>query len=153
MFKFKYLLIFLSLTITSTSYAQEAPFKVVQELFSAMSAVDHKKMQSLVTGDFQLLEVGEDWDIKDLIAVIKPSDYRRRNFFHVINSRVHGDIAWVSYWNKATFSKGEVNEAVAWLESAVLVKENSRWKIQMLHSTRIPAEKIPSDIVLTEYIH
>ncbi|WP_281558015.1 nuclear transport factor 2 family protein [Thalassomonas sp. RHCl1] len=156
---FKSLIVVLSLVITTSAYAQEKPFRVVQELFSAMSAIDHKKMQAVVTDDFQLLEAGEDWDMQDLIDVIKPSDYNRRNYFHLINSRVYGDIAWVSYWNKATFSKeknkekneGNSEQAVAWLESAVLVKQDNRWKIQMLHSTRIKAEQIPSDLALSEY--
>lgn len=150
---FKSLIIFLM--VTTPSYAQDMPFRVVQELFSAMSAVDHKKMQASATDDFQLLEAGEDWNMQDLIEVIKPSDYHRRNYFHLINSRVYGDIAWVSYWNKATFTKkdhkGHSEEAVAWLESAVLVKQNSQWKIQMLHSTRIKAEQIPTDLTLSEY--
>jgi hypothetical protein len=39
-----------------------------------------------------------------------------------------------------------------WLESAVLIKTNSKWRIQMLHSTRIEEERFPKDIVMTEFI-
>jgi len=58
-----------------------------KNLFSAMSSFDHAKMKSLVTTDFQLLEAGEDWDIDDLINVINPSEYKRRNYFNVINTK------------------------------------------------------------------
>jgi hypothetical protein len=60
-------------------------------------------------------------------------------------------MAWVSYWNKATFNNGQEESAVAWLESAVMIKMGSEWKIQMLHSTRIKAESISKHILLTEY--
>lgn len=60
-------------------------------------------------------------------------------------------MAWVSYWNKATFTKGKLVETVVWLESAVLIRDDNEWKIQMLHSTRIRPEDLPKDIVLTEH--
>jgi hypothetical protein len=33
-----------------------------------------------------------------------------------------------------------------------MVKENNQWKIQMLHSSRAKADKIPKDVVFEEYI-
>ena len=124
---------------------------MVQDLFSAISEVDHTKMKNTVTSDFQLLEVGEDWDIGDLIEVVNSSEFLRRNYFNVLKMKTSEDMAWVSYWNKATFTKGELLETVVWLESAVLVKDDNDWKIQMLHSTRIKTEDLPKNIVLTEH--
>lgn len=137
--------------MSTTSFGSNEPFKPVQGLFSAMSAIDHTKMKSLVTTDFQLLEAGEDWTIDDLIKAVNPSEYIRRNYFSIIKTKIIGQIAWVSYWNKATFTKGEHVESVAWLESAVMIKDGESWKIQMLHSTRIKSENIPKNIELTEY--
>jgi len=149
--KIQQFIIIISLTISATSYGQEDPFNAVQNLFSAISEVNHTKMKNVVTDDFQLLEVGEDWDMDDLIKLVKPSEYVRKNYFNVIKIKINGDFSWVSYWNKATFTKGESVENVVWLESAVLIKEGNQWKIQMLHSTKIKPEKLPSNIVLTEY--
>ena len=149
--KIQPLFLFVSLFISTTSFAQTNAFKVVQGLFSAISEVDHAKMKNTVTSDFQLLEVGEDWDLGDLIEVVNPSEYARRNFFHVLKLKTSDNFAWVSYWNKATFTKGELVETVVWLESAVLVKDGNNWKIQMLHSTKIKPENLPKNIVLTEY--
>ena len=151
--KSKLLLLTIILIFSSMSQANKDPFNPVQELFAAMSAVDHEKMKSVVTDDFQLLEAGEDWTIDDLIAVIKISEYQRRNYFGLIKTKISGSMAWVSYWNKATFTKGENFETVAWLESAVLIRDGVSWKIQMLHSTKIKAEDIPKDIVLQEYLN
>lgn len=149
--KFQQIILLVSLIVSSSSFGQENPFKAVQDLFAAMSAVNHTQMQELVTNDFQLLEVGEVWDLDDLIKVVNPSEYSRRNYFNVITTKSNGNTAWISYWNKATFTKNEVVETVVWLESAVLVKTNKSWKVQMLHSTKINPEKLPKNIVLTEY--
>jgi len=149
--KIQQLFLFVSLSVSTSAFAQENPFKVVQDLFSAISEVDHTKMKNTVTSDFQLLEVGEDWDIGDLIEVVNSSEFLRRNYFNVLKMKTSEDMAWVSYWNKATFTKGELLETVVWLESAVLVKDDNDWKIQMLHSTRIKTEDLPKNIVLTEH--
>jgi hypothetical protein len=146
-------ILILTLFVSVNVFGNEAVFKPVQALFSAMSAIDHTKMKKVVTDDFQLLEAGEDWDIEDLINVVKSSEYKRRNYFGVIKTKISGDMAWVSYWNKATFNNGQEESAVAWLESAVMIKVASEWKIQMLHSTRIKAESIPKSILLNEYTH
>jgi hypothetical protein len=151
--KINILILILALFMSVNTFGNEAVFRPVQNLFSAMSAIDHVKMRKVVTEDFQLLEAGEDWDIADLINVVKFSEYKRRNFFGVINTKVSGDMAWVSYWNKATFNNGKNGSVVAWLESAVMIKVGNEWKIQMLHSTRIKPESIPKSILLTEFIH
>jgi hypothetical protein len=153
MHKLKLLLLFISLTVSLTTFGNDNPFKPVQDLFSAMSSFDHAEMKGLVTTDFQLLEAGEDWDIDDLINVINPSEYKRRNYFNVINTKISGQVAWVSYWNKATITNGDTNNSVAWLESAVMIKDGDKWKIQLLHSTRIKPENIPKHIELTEYVN
>tara|TARA_R110000868_G_scaffold44046_4_gene147571 strand:- start:1449 stop:1910 length:462 start_codon:yes stop_codon:yes gene_type:complete len=141
----------LTLVFSTVSNAEQAEFKPVQELFSAMSGVDHQKMRMVVTEDFQLLEDGEDWSLNDLINVVQPSKYSRRNFFNVIKSEVIGNMAWVSYWNKATFHMDDKQDQVVWLESAVMIKQGNQWKIKMLHSTKIKTEDLPENIVLTEY--
>jgi len=82
--------------------------------------------------------------------VVNPSEYSRRNYFNVIKVKSSGDIAWVSYWNKAFFTKGELVEVVVWLESAVLIRSDNNWKIQMLHSTKIKPEKSPKKTILIE---
>jgi len=63
MYKIQRIFLFVSLVVSISSFGQDDPFKTVQNLFSAMSEVNHTKMKNLVTSDFQLLEVGEDWDI------------------------------------------------------------------------------------------
>ena len=154
MSKIKVLSIVLLMLLSLGSNASESPFKAVQDLFAGMSAFDYQQMREVVTADFQLLEVGEVWTIDDLIRVVKPSGkkYERRNFFNVIKTSTHGNLVWISYWNKAEFLVEGQKSEVAWLESAVMVKTDKHWKIQMLHSTRIKPERLPANIKLEEYV-
>ncbi len=138
------------------------PFNAVQNLFAAMSAFDFQRMRDVVTDDFQLLEHGEDWSIERLIKAIDPkgNPYVRKNYFKIIREVPKDGVVWVSYWNKATFQSGKKSEdksaqkinVAIWLESAVMVKENNVWKLQMLHSTKINNDKLPKDVVFEEYV-
>ena len=129
--------------------AEDHPaFQPVKELFAAMSKHDGKAMQETSTEDFQLLEHGEDWTMQKLVDAVQPigKPYERKNFFRQIRARQKGDVAWVSYWNKAEIRRESGLRTVVWLESAVMVREDDRWKIQLLHSTRLEADKYPENI-------
>ena len=135
--------------MSGISEAEEHPaFQPVKELFAAMSMHDGKAMKETATDDFQLLEHGEDWTMQRLIDAVQPKGktYERLNFFNQIRARQVGDVAWVSYWNKAEIRREGQLRTVVWLESAVMVRENDRWKIQLLHSTRLEPENYPENI-------
>ncbi len=121
-------------------------FKPVLELFEAMSQIDHNKMKTVVTKDFILLEHGEVWSIDDLANMVKASDYKRTNYFSIINTQYQGDIAWINYWNKAIFSNGENSRDRLWLESVVVLKQKGHWALSQMHSTRLNAENYPEDV-------
>ena len=132
----------------------KTPFNTVQEVFAALSVYDLDKIKSHSTEDFQLLEVGEVWDFDVIENIFKSSKppIQRRNWFSVIKEENFGDVVWISYWNRAEYTREEGKSERAWLESAVLVKQAGEWKLQMLHSTRIEPEQLPKDIQMQEYI-
>ena len=133
--------------ICQTSLASdEVVFQPVDALFLAMSNVDHAKMKAAVTKDFILLEHGEVWTIEDLMAAVKPSEYKRTNYFSVIGVHSQADMAWINYWNKANFDNNEVSQDVVWLESVVVVQDQGVWKLAQMHSTRLDPNKVPADI-------
>lgn len=148
---------FLAFVFLGSASAQEpdsSPFGAVKALFASMSAFDYAGMRSIVTGDFQLLEVGEVWDIETLIAAIAPGDgpYERRNYFSLIRVESNDDTAWVSYWNRATFESPDSSSERAWLESAVLIRADGGWKLQLLHSTRVETGGLPDDVEFREHV-
>ena len=150
--KFKVLSLLIVMFFSFSSLGNDNPFKTVQEFFAATSAIDHPRLRAIATEDFQLLEDGDVWDIDKLVSVIQPSEFKRLNYFNLITTKVDGNMAWVSYWNQAKFLKGDDAFPASWLESAVLVRVNSKWRIQMLHSTRIENEMIPKGVVMTEFV-
>ena len=139
---------------TSVQSSEATPFDAVRNLFAAMSAFDYVRMRSTVTDDFQLLEDGEVWDIETLIDAIRPGEgsYVRRNFFSPIRVENKDEVVWVSYWNRATFAvQDRVSEQV-WLESVVLIKDRGEWKVQLMHSTPVPGDRVPTSIEFVEHI-
>lgn len=143
-----------SLFFCGTVEAEDHPaFQPVKELFAAMSKHDGKAMQETSTKDFQLLEHGEDWSMQQLIDAVQPKGkpYQRKNFFRQIRARQKGDVAWVSYWNKAEIRREGGMRTAVWLESAVMVRQDDRWKIQLLHSTRLESDKYPQEIEWVQF--
>lgn len=139
---------------STVAEAEDHPaFQPVKELFAAMSRHDGKTMRKTATKDFQLLEHGEDWTMQKLVDAVQPKGkpYQRKNFFNQIRAHQNGDTAWVSYWNKAEIHREGRLRTLVWLESAVMVKEDSRWKIQLLHSTRLEPDKHPKDIQWSQF--
>jgi ketosteroid isomerase-like protein len=145
---FSFCLFWPLLCIATADAADHPAFQPVKELFAAMAKHDGKAMQETATEDFQLLEHGEDWTMQRLIEAVQPKGkpYERKNFFSQIRARQNGDVAWVSYWNKAEIRSESGLRTIVWLESAIIVKEVDRWKIQLLHSTRLAPEHHPKNI-------
>lgn len=137
------------LVFSSIAEAEDHPaFQPVKELFAAMSKHDGDAMKNTSTEDFQLLEHGEDWSMQRLIDAVQPKGkpYQRKNFFKQIKAKQMGDMAWVSYWNKAEIHRESGVRTLVWLESAVMVKKDGHWKVQLMHSTRLEPSKHPKDI-------
>jgi ketosteroid isomerase-like protein len=142
------------LFLSGIAVAEDHPaFQPVKELFAAMSRQDSQAMLDNSTEDFQLLEHGEDWTMEMLANAIQPKGepYDRRNFFKQIRARQEGDVAWISYWNKAEIRRSSGLRTVVWLESAVIVRERDRWKVQLLHSTRLDSDKHPRNVEWVEF--
>jgi type IV secretory pathway TrbF-like protein len=138
----KKLLISLSLLVFAHAALAQADHKAIQApiigFFNGLSLIDADTLKHYTSGDFQLLEDGEIWTLDTLINRVMPrknAGINRVNRFEFIRTTRQGNMAWVSYWNTALFSKGDKQQTVRWMESAVLIKEKGDWKIQMLHST------------------
>ncbi len=144
--QYRFLMVAFVLVSQTSLASDEAVFKPVNDLFLAMSNIDHDRMKAEVTEDFLLLEHGEVWTMGDLMAVVKPSDYKRTNYFSVININHQDNMAWINYWNKANFDNQKNSEDVVWLESVVMVKKSGDWKIAQMHSTRLEPKRVPNDI-------
>lgn len=135
------LLLFLSSNIL---WAQRTDHQVQQpiiDFFEGISENDLDRMRHCVTDDFTILEHGVIWTMDTVVTLTKkprPAGFKRLNSFDFFQTEVSDDMAFVSYHNSAEIITPGRTRSVKWLESAVLVREGNRWKIKMLHSTRLP---------------
>ena len=135
---------FISAAVLAFMFCQAAaqnagPEAAIEGFFDGLSQLSESKMKEYTTKDFVLLENGAVWNLDTLVLKISPlknMNLKRVNSFTFISSEQKGDVAWVSYYNKAEFTANEKHQTRNWVESAVLVKEADKWKIQLLHSTR-----------------
>lgn len=114
--------------------------QVIKEVFEAFSSSDIKLMESVVTKDVKILEHGEVWTLDSIrfyFAKPRPSDFKRLNSFDFFQTESSENMAFVSYFNRADIHSNGRDRMIRWLESAVLVREGEKWKLKMLHSTRI----------------
>ena len=134
-------LLLLALSISLTSFAQKEKIETsIVKFFDGLTEVDVEKLKEYTTMDFILLEHGEIWNMDTLIHKIsagRNANIKRVNKFEFIKTEQKRKVAWVSYHNTAEISFNERQRTVRWLESAVLRKEKGRWKIKLLHSTRL----------------
>jgi len=127
----------------STTYAQSedaAIKKSITRFFDGLAVFDEATMRDEVTDDFQLLEDGDVWTIDSLIVVlgkVNKTNFSRTNRIEYVKVEQRDNVAWVSYYNYANIKSGQKEFALKWLESAVLLKIKKRWRISLLHSTRL----------------
>ena len=138
---FYLLLLILSFSIKSNAQQEKDSIEItISRFFDGISEINEGKLRGTATSDFILLENGHLWNMDTLVnKIINPKipGARRVNSFEFIKTEQDANTAWVSYYNTADFSLNEKKQTVKWLESAVLNKVKGKWKIRLLHSTRI----------------
>jgi len=118
---------------------------VMQSFEDIWSDLDTQKIEAHHTRDFMLLENGIVWN-NDSVAnylnrerkEVEERQYERLNRFDFLKVEHHEHAIWVAYHNYGTWVKGPDTLGTAhWLESAIAIKDEGRWKLQQLHSTRV----------------
>lgn len=137
-------LFFISLNISAQNKEKEtAAIKaVLTDFFETFTHPDMKYFDRNCSPDFQLLEVGEVWERKEIQAYVdrmtaKPLTFERTNQFDFIKVKFYKNIAWVNYHNTATIRSLEDNSIKKreWLESIILEKVKGKWVLQQMHSS------------------
>jgi len=132
------ILIFLS----QITFAQNEKSKIqgtILGVFNGMSLLNEDTLRYYTTSDFHLLESGKIWNMDTILKKIRPlkkdPNFHRLNKIDFIRIHFNHDNAWVTYYNTAEITSADRSGTLKWMESAVLIKEDGHWKIQMLHST------------------
>lgn len=131
---------FLSAQKPLTKDQQEVQQTVVN-LFDALSNRDSISLKNNCSSDIALFENGSIWNIDTLIlkaiALNTSTDFKRVNSIDFINTTVNKNIAWATYNLHSVITRDGKLVKVQWMETVVVVNENKKWKIKVLHSTLI----------------
>lgn len=130
-------LAFVNSNAQQKTMVQKEAEQTVINFFEALSALDFDKMR-YYTKNIKLVEYGEVWNIDTLINAMKPSvgkNEKRINTLVFLDTEIKENTAWLIYNNTADFEADGKKGRMKWLESVVLVKDEGRWKISLLHST------------------
>lgn len=121
--------------------SQQAVQQTVIQMFDALSNRDSVRLKLYCTDDITLYEYGQVWNLDTLITrairLNTETTFKRINTLDFINTTISRDAAWATYYNQAAITLKGQQRTVKWLETVVLLKEEKRWKIKVLHSTLI----------------
>lgn len=120
---------------------QQAVQETVIKMFDALSNRDSLQLKLYCAADIALYEYGEAWNLDTLInkaiSLNTATDFKRINTINFINTTISNKVAWATYNNQADITMNGKHITKKWLETVVLVKEDKRWKIKVLHSSLI----------------
>lgn len=137
----KLLLSFALLFTTPFCFAQQkGPEQAIVRFFDGLALLNDTLIRENTTANFLLLEHGEVWNSDTLlrrIAPMKGRAFKRVNEFKFIRTEIKGKTAWVAYDNKAYVTVDNRQRTLHWLESATLRKQKGKWRVALLHSTRM----------------
>jgi hypothetical protein len=120
--------------------AGAATAQAVRRLYDAARHDDLAALEEVVTGGFYAFDGGERFTAGALIALIRDLHAKGLVFeWNVGPADVHVrcDTAWLSYVNDGSITDAAGTHPTRWLESAVLVYAQGRWRIRFFHSTRV----------------
>jgi len=126
---------------TSLSADQSAVIACMEAMFVAATNDDLPKFHAVAAENFYAYDVGKRFDGDALMQLIKSAHASGKIYvWHVTQPQVqvHGDMAWITYVNAGSVQDAAGSKDVTWLESAVLKKHAGHWRIEFLHSTRVP---------------
>ncbi len=118
---------------------QQAVQSTIIQMFESLSNRDSVSLKTYCTSDILLFEYGRTWNLDTLInkAIRKnrAADFKRINTIRFIDTKVDKNVAWASYNNQAEIFQNGAQRKIKWIETVILVRENKKWKIKVLHST------------------
>ena len=121
--------------------SQQAVQQTVIKIFDALSNRDSVSLKKYAAPDILLFEYGMTWTIDTLImkaiTLNQAVDFKRINKIDFINTVINGNTAWATYNLNSEITRDTRHTTIQWLETVVLVKAKTGWKVKVLHSSLI----------------
>jgi ketosteroid isomerase-like protein len=123
----------------------EAVKQMLVDWYRVYSTTDEARYKAFVADEYALLENGTIMGLEDDLKSMRerPPGYRRTDAFDFRSVRLHGDLAYATYFLESEIADDTKIARRKWLESALLRRVEGRWRCALLHSTRISATETP----------
>lgn len=129
---------------TNINTGESKVVEAMRSMYVAATNDDLKKFHSVASPDFYAFDGGKRFSGDEIMGLIKNAHAAGMIFvWRVTEPQVHvdGKTAWITYVNQGSIKDSSGTKNVTWLESAILRKEDGRWHIAFLHSTRVPSQR------------
>jgi hypothetical protein len=109
----------------------------INSFFDIFCTLEIQKIKEVCCDDFVMVENGEIENCDSLAELIGEiiGNYRRINEVSARHFKIKEGIASIVYYNKAQIIQNGYLVNYNWHESALLVFEQGKWRIRLLHST------------------
>lgn len=115
--------------------------KFVADFYRAYSSGSAEQYRKLLAPDYLLLENGTVFDADQDVASMPAAGVRRSDDFEFRQVHVADDVAYAVYLLRSVITDAKGTRNKAWVESVVLRGETGSWRMALLHSTVLAAEK------------
>lgn len=117
----------------------------VRGMYAAITADDRPKVNSFFAPGFYMFDGGKRYTGDEAMNMMESFYAKGAKFVWTVTQpdvHVNCDEAWIAYVNRGSvqMSADAAPVPMQWLESAVLERQDGRWKIAFFHSTRVPVE-------------
>ncbi len=119
----------------------DAVVAAIRTMYAAAATDDLAKFHSVAAIDFHSFDGGQRFTGDALMEFIRSRHAQGVVYVWTVTEpvvHVAGDTAWITYVNRGSVTDASGMKNVTWLESAVLSKQEGRWRIRFFHSTRVP---------------
>lgn len=123
---------------SASAAEREAVEETVHAFFDAIYGYHYDSLRSVTTSDFELVEDTVVMSTADFVEFSRSLKKKGVTFSYELsdfNTEVRGPIGWTRWRNEAVMTMGDQERNLRFLESAVLVQRDGRWKIDRLQST------------------
>jgi ketosteroid isomerase-like protein len=116
----------------------------IERLHAAVGGDDRARIDELLCRDFHAFENGVPMTGRELLDAMSRHYARGRRYRWTVNSpqiEIQGDLAAVVYVNHGSIVEAPDVDPVpqSWLETVLLRRQDSSWRVAFLHSTRTKA--------------
>ncbi len=113
--------------------------RTVQAFFDALRDNDKAAFQLVTTDSFDSFDGGERFRGVELLDELREAYAQGVELnwsVGQLDTKIQCDVAWSSWENNGSAGIPPDVSPVRWLESAVLIREGEKWKIDFFHSHR-----------------